>query len=398
MPYIFRQGDLPKLDLQVDRGTDFAAWKLQWDSYISLSGLAGEDAQKQVQALTLCFSRETLSIVQNLGLTEEENRSVESIIRAIKRYVEGHVNETVERRTFRKRTQQVGEAFDDFLVSLREFVKTCNFYSNGCTNKNIRDQIIEGLLDADTTEHLLQETDLTLAKTITICQAQEAAKKQRASMQSYSTESVAALHKPQDWKQRLPVSTCPGCGAPAHPAGRTQCPAYNQTCFNCQKTGHFAKVCRSKVPRQRGPPMETNTTSHTKLSNIHHMSSSDPAPMIPVNITSTNGSCDIEVLPDSGADISASGKEILAHLNEKVELLIPSDVFPKAVNGAQMFPLGKLPVTIRLGNRAYLEDIHIYPNVRGTLLSWKACKALQILPPRTPSLHQQYTKSPYHPL
>ena len=223
-------------------------------------------------------------------------------------------------------------------------------------------------------------------------------------MQSHSTESVAALHKPPDWKQRPPVSTCPGYGAPAHPTGRTQCPAYNQTCFNCRKTGHFAKVCRSKPPRQRGPHMETSTTSQTKLSNIHHMSSSDPAPLIKVNITSTNGSCDIEVLPDSGADISASGKGILAHLNEKVEFLNPSEVFPKTVNGAQMSPLGKLPVTVRLGNHTYLEDIHIYPNVRGTLLSWKACKALQILPSHypnpipSPALHKVNLSSSLAPL
>jgi len=68
--YTFRQGDLPKLDLQVDRSSDFAAWKLQWDSYCSLSGLAEQEAAKQVQALTLCFSHDTLLIVQNLGLTE----------------------------------------------------------------------------------------------------------------------------------------------------------------------------------------------------------------------------------------------------------------------------------------------------------------------------------------
>lgn len=385
MPYVFRQGDLPKLDLQVDRGTDFAAWKAQWDSYIQLSGLAGEDAQKQVQALTLCFSRDTLSIVQNLGLTEEDKKSVDVIICAIKRYVEGHINETVERRNFRKRTQQVGESFDDFLVSLRELVKTCNFCSDGCTNKNIRDQIIEGLLDADTIEHLLQETDLSLVKTITICQAQEAAKKQRASIHSHNTESIAALHKPQDWKQRPPVSTCTGCGARAHPAGRTQCPAYNQMCFNCQKTGHFAKVCRSKTHRQRGFPTATGIPPNPKLSNIHHMASSDPAPLISVNVKSANGSGDIKVLPDSGADISASGKEILTHLNEKIESLSPSDVIPKAVNGAQMFPLGKLPVALHLGNQTHHEDIHIYPNVRGTLISWKACKALHILPPSYPN-------------
>ena len=44
-----------KLDLQIDRGSDFATWKVQWDSYLSLSGLDNEDAAKQVQALT-CYS------------------------------------------------------------------------------------------------------------------------------------------------------------------------------------------------------------------------------------------------------------------------------------------------------------------------------------------------------
>ena len=61
MSYVFRQGDLPKLDLQVDRGTDFTAWKAQWEAYRSLSGLDKESQVKQVKALTLCFSRETLS-------------------------------------------------------------------------------------------------------------------------------------------------------------------------------------------------------------------------------------------------------------------------------------------------------------------------------------------------
>ena len=103
----------------------------------------------------------------------------------------------MERRNFRKRTQQVGESFDDFLMSLRELVKTCNFCSDVCTNKNICDQIIEGILDADTTEDLLQETDLTLAKAISKCQAQEAAKKQRSHLHNHGAELVAALHKPQ---------------------------------------------------------------------------------------------------------------------------------------------------------------------------------------------------------
>jgi hypothetical protein len=83
MSYAFRQGDLPKLDLQVDKGSDFKAWRSQWDAYFSLSGLDKEAAAKQVQALTLCFARETVTTVDNLGLTRRQRGSVSEIITAI---------------------------------------------------------------------------------------------------------------------------------------------------------------------------------------------------------------------------------------------------------------------------------------------------------------------------
>ena len=50
-----------------------------------------------------------------------------------------------------------------------------------CTQKNIRDQII-GLLDGNTVETWLQENNFTSAKTISKCQAQEVAKKQRTNL------------------------------------------------------------------------------------------------------------------------------------------------------------------------------------------------------------------------
>ena len=54
MPYVFRQGDLPRLDLQVDHSSDFQAWQAQWECYASLSGLSEESNDKQIKALTLC--------------------------------------------------------------------------------------------------------------------------------------------------------------------------------------------------------------------------------------------------------------------------------------------------------------------------------------------------------
>ena len=98
--YTFRQSDLPRLNLHIDRGTDFGAWRTQWESYSSLSGLSNEDAAKQVKALTLCLLRDTLTIIHNLGLSENEMKDTEAIIDAMQRYVDGHINEMVEHQNF----------------------------------------------------------------------------------------------------------------------------------------------------------------------------------------------------------------------------------------------------------------------------------------------------------
>ena len=242
--YTFRLSDLPKLDLQVDRGTDFTAWRLQWRSYCNLSGLAVQEASKKVEALSLCFSRETLSIVQNLGLTTEQRNDVTQTIEALQRYVDGHLNETVERRNFRRRVQQPGETFDDFIIALRELAKTCKFCSDECAEKSIRDQVIEGVSDGDTIEDLLQENNLTLAKTISMCRSREAAKKHGSDIHAPDPDlgMVASLHQ----RSQAPLQLCSGCGSHMHKGGRRQCPAYNQACMSCQKVGHFARVCRSR--------------------------------------------------------------------------------------------------------------------------------------------------------
>ena len=88
----------------------------------------------------------------------------------------------------------------------------------------------------------------------------------------------------------------------------------------------------------------------------------------------------METLPDSGADISAAGKEILSQLDEHEDNLLPSNMIPQAVNGTRMHPVGKLPVTLQIGDHTHSEDLHVYPEVTGVLLSWKAAKGLRILP------------------
>ena len=378
---------------------------MQWEAYRNLSGLAKIDPAKQVQVLTLCLSRETIAVVHNLGLSDEQMKDVAQIITAMRRYVDGHVNETVERRNFRRRVQQPGESFDDFLISLRELAKTCKFCSEACMQKSIRDQIIEGLSDGDTIEDLLQESELSLAATITKCQSREAAKKHRVDITTQGTDTVAALRKPQEPMSQ--VKACPGCGGPHHRGGRSQCPAFAQNCSYCHKVGHFAKVCRGKSLRQAASntPSQASANAirvqhqldnHIQLYNVTE-EKSEAAPTIRVNISSSSGMKQVEVLPDSGADISAAGQGILRILGQHVDNLLPSSINPRAVNGSCMTPIGKVPVRLQLEGRSYDDDLHIYPGVTGALISWKAAKGLGILPAHYPQPEQKIQGSTRQP-
>ena len=110
----------------------------------------------------------------------------------------------------------------------------------------------------------------------------------------------------------------------------------------------------------------------------------EPAPTITVRVSSPAGSHYIDVLPDSGADISAAGQEMLQTLGHHIDNILPSHISPRTVNGSSMVPLGKIPITIQLGALKYKDELHIYPGVTGALISWKAAKGLGILPPYYP--------------
>ena len=130
--------------------------------------------------------------------------------------MDGHVNESRTLKLNHRRVQQQGESFDDFLISLRELVKICNFCSEACTQKSIRDQIIEGLRDADAIEDLLQMSNLTLTATVAKCQSHEAAKKHCSEIALQGSDVVAVLHRPCQAEPQAGLSNCAGCGGRAH--------------------------------------------------------------------------------------------------------------------------------------------------------------------------------------
>ena len=83
------------------------------------------------------LSQETITIVDNLGLTQAQQGKVAPIVTTVQAYVKGLINQSVECRNFRRQVQQTGESFDKFLMSLQGRAKTCNFCTEECTQKHI---------------------------------------------------------------------------------------------------------------------------------------------------------------------------------------------------------------------------------------------------------------------
>ena len=138
-------------------------------------------------------------------------------------------------------------------------------------------------------------------------------------------------------------------------------------------------------PHYQSPSLtaSTNTVSINQdllLSNISNVAASDPAPKIVVNITTRNGTTSIAIIPDSGADVSAAGEAVHHHLNGHIDNLLPSHIIPKAANGAEMHPMGKLPILLKLGNKEFADELHINPNVCGMLISWKTYQIATHIP------------------
>ncbi|UYV75014.1 hypothetical protein LAZ67_12002096, partial [Cordylochernes scorpioides] len=95
---------------------------------------------------------------------------------ALDKYFTPHKNVVTERFKFRQRVQKDDESIDNYLISLRELSKSCEF--GNLEADMIRDQIIEKCNNKQLKEKLLQQEYLTLSKTIDIARMLEISRKE----------------------------------------------------------------------------------------------------------------------------------------------------------------------------------------------------------------------------
>ena len=254
-------------------------WRCTFDNF--LRAVNAEDDRSKLSILTNLISADVYRFVSECESYASAMLVLESIFVKPKNIV-------FARHQLAARRQETGETVDQFLQSLRQLAKECQFKAVTASlyrDEYIRDAFIRGLSSNDIRQRLLEKCNLTLSDAEETALSLELAQINcgRLSLQplsfsaavpesrdSYRNEDVTselsefsnnltmakeeAMTAATENSSRNVRQKCFYCGMNKHT--RTNCPARDVTCRSCQKIGHYAKVCRSSSTN-------TSTTAST---------------------------------------------------------------------------------------------------------------------------------------
>lgn len=239
----------PPREFNMDVENKSLAWKKwikQFRFFSTASGLDGEPENVQVATLMTCLGEGVLDIFDAFEFEAGQENKLEVVIEKFGEIFKLEAgNETQERQIFYAMTQG-SRNFNDFLSELQIQAKKCNFGDS--QSSMIRDQIIRGVKESSTKEKLHRKKDLDMKSAIEICRTQERVK----ALMKDSTQEINVVKRFDKGSKQRNSDECEKCGL-VHGA---KCPAYGQTCYECNGRNHYARCCSKRKSKSR---KEANT-------------------------------------------------------------------------------------------------------------------------------------------
>ena len=236
-------------------------------------------AVRKTALLRHCLGVEGQRVLETLT-GNGTNTDYAGIVKLLKDQFAAPQSALLRRFMFRQRHQLPGESVHQYVSNLKGLASHCKF--GALTDEMIRDQLIEHTTQAKIRETLLLESDdLTLAKAVAIAFQIESAVECAAKLtqtESSLSQAVCIRAQSHDQQQQQPSSSgldvpdtapdpvmhltrqqgrrqrqrqfsCGSRGSNTHATRARHCPANDQTCRNCGRKNHFAKMCRSAPSR-----------------------------------------------------------------------------------------------------------------------------------------------------
>lgn len=204
-----------------------------------------------------CLSTPTLQAVLSAGLTAAQLADHTDIINLLRTRCNAGRNRHVWRHQFALLAQNQHQSADNWLCSLRDVSRKCDFVLDCCANcepTRILGQLIAGVADNAVRIKLLDQA-LTILRTAETSQSQAANLQQgqhyinairRQAHQSSGTNDDE--QQPPDADDRNAAEGCRYCGGPRRHHS-SKCPAFGKTCDRCGSPDHFAAICEGVIRR-----------------------------------------------------------------------------------------------------------------------------------------------------
>eukprot|EP00731_Ephydatia_muelleri_P009037 Em0004g1375a len=150
---------------------DWPSWVRGFERFREASGLKEKEEEVQVRALIYMMGDKAVDILRSFGLKDEDKKKYKVVRDRYEAYFVKKRNVIYERAKFNLRKQEDGEPVDDFVTSLYSLAQYCNF--GDLHDEMITDRLVVGLRDANLSEKLQLDSELTLEKAIAMARQSE---------------------------------------------------------------------------------------------------------------------------------------------------------------------------------------------------------------------------------
>ena len=238
---------------------EWPRWIKRFDQYRIASGLATTSATRQVSTFLYCLGEDAEDVLQSMNVTAEQRATYDGVREKFQEFFGVRRNVVYERARFNRRVQLEGESAEQYIVALYALAENCDY--GAMREPLIRDRPIVGIRDAELSERLQLDANLTLESAKkAICQKEAVHGHQQILREGETRSNPIRLDavRGEDQRRRQPVTRrkrdkhpptkgkkhCTRCGGDPHQ--RESCPASDATCHRCKKKGHFSSQCFSK--------------------------------------------------------------------------------------------------------------------------------------------------------
>lgn len=369
------------LILQGNLKENWRRFEQQIRIYLSATEISKKSAEIQANTLLHVIGPDALEIYNTFTWTEQgDEKNLEKIIEKFAAYCNPKKNVAYERHVFNRRSQLSNERIDTYVTELRILAKSCEF--GQLHDSLIRDRIVCGIASDSVRRRLLRETELTLEKTLDICRAAETSDNQmKTFVESKVTDSkIDAVQRKGGKKQRhgaytdketKQVKNCRKCGK-SHAARK--CPAFGQTCHECGKSNHYAKMCRSKNRNKKIHVVDSGSDTDSEFG-IETVESTTERKKWSVVLNVENSPVKFKI--DTGAQCNIIPRSVCDLLG--IKKLQHSKARLVSYTGHKLNIVGKTHCSVQHKNKYYVLPFYVVPGKVDPILGLPSCEELNIL-------------------